>query len=190
MNKTILFLLTATVINMAGCKPGEYSDPKTVLSRFFDAMAKKDFTEAKKYTTDDSEPMMNMAQMAMQKINDDDSQMLQYRQENIELGDAVINGDNATVPVKDKKSGEDIDFTLKKENSQWKVSINLSTLLQMAQKKMKEHGMDGMMNNARIDSLGNINGGSMPNIDSLSKEKMEHARKMIDSVNKMLDDAK
>ncbi len=89
--------------------------------------------------------MMNMAQMAMQNIKDDDSsQILQYRQENIELGDAVINGDNATVPVKDKKSGETIDFTLKKENSQWKVSVNLSTLLQMAQKKMKEHGMDGM----------------------------------------------
>ena len=190
MNKLILLLLTATIISLAGCKSGAYKDPKTVLSNFFDAMAKKDFTEAKKYTTDDSEPMMNMAQMAMQNIHDDSSQILQYRKENIEIEDAVINGDNATVPVKDRKSGETIDFTLKKENSQWKVSVNLSTILQMVQKKMKEHGMDGMMNQGRMDSLGNINGNTMPNIDSLSKEKMEHARKMMDSVNKMLNDAK
>ena len=185
MNRLILLLLTATIISLAGCKSGAYKDPKTVLSNFFDAMAKRDFTEAKKYTTDDSEPMMNMAQMAMQNMNDDSSRILQYRKENIEIEDAVTNGDNATVPVKDRKSGEVIDFTLKKENSQWKVSVNLPTILQMARKKMKEHGMDGM-----IDSLGNINSMSVPNIDSISKEKMEHAHKMIDSMNKMLNDAK
>ncbi len=185
MKRIFLFSFAALLISFAGCKSGAYKDPKTVLSNFFDAMAKKDFTEAKKYTTDDSEPMMNMAQMAMQNMNDDSSRILQYRKENIEIEDAVINGDNATVPVKDRKSGEVIDFTLKKENSQWKVSVNLPTILQMARKKMKEHGMDGM-----IDSLGNINGMSVPNIDSISKEKMEHAHKMIDSMNKMLNDAK
>ena len=185
MKRIFLFSFAALLISFTGCKSGAYKDPKTVLSNFFDAMAKKDFTEAKKYTTDDSEPMMNMAQMAMQNMNDDSSRILQYRKENIEIEDAVINGDNATVPVKDRKSGEVIDFTLKKENSQWKVSVNLPTILQMARKKMKEHGMDGM-----IDSLGNINGMSVPNIDSISKEKMEHAHKMIDSMNKMLNDAK
>ena len=183
MKRIFLFSSITLLISLAGCKSGAYKDPKTVLSNFFDAMAKKDFTEAKKYTTDDSEPMMNMAQMAMQNMNDDSSRILQYRKENIE--DAVTNGDNATVPVKDRKSGEVIDFTLKKENSQWKVSVNLPTILQMARKKMKEHGMDGM-----IDSLGNINSMSVPNIDSISKEKMEHAHKMIDSMNKMLNDAK
>jgi|SRR6185437_571197 hypothetical protein len=185
MKRIFLFSSIALLISLAGCKSGAYKDPKTVLSNFFDAMAKKDFTEAKKYTTDDSEPMMNMAQMAMQNMNDDSSRILQYRKENIEIEDAVTNGDNATVPVKDRKSGEVIDFTLKKENSQWKVSVNLPTILQMARKKMKEHGMDGM-----IDSLGNINSMSVPNIDSISKEKMEHAHKMIDSMNKMLNDAK
>jgi hypothetical protein len=185
MKRIFLFSSITLLISLAGCKSGAYKDPKTVLSNFFDAMAKKDFTEAKKYTTDDSEPMMNMAQMAMQNMNDDSSRILQYRKENIEIEDAVTNGDNATVPVKDRKSGEVIDFTLKKENSQWKVSVNLPTILQMARKKMKEHGMDGM-----IDSLGNINSMSVPNIDSISKEKMEHAHKMIDSMNKMLNDAK
>ena len=185
MKRIFLFSSITLLISLAGCKSGAYKDPKTVLSNFFDAMAKKDFTEAKKYTTDDSEPMMNMAQMAMQNMNDDSSRILQYRKENIEIEDAVTNGDNATVPVKDRKSGEVIDFTLKKENSQWKVSVNLPTILQMARKKMKEHGMDGM-----IDSLGNINSISVPNIDSISKEKMEHAHKMIDSMNKMLNDAK
>ena len=103
-------------------------------------MVKKDFTTVKKYSTKDSEGMMGMMQMAMQKMPDS-SQTMQYKKENIELGDAVINGDNATVPVKDKKSGETTDFTLKKEDGSWKVAFDKSTLMEMAQKKMKEHGM-------------------------------------------------
>ena len=61
--------------------------------------------------------------------------------------------------------------------------------MEMAQKKMKEHGMDRMRNGMN-DSLGSINNGSMQNIDSVSHEDMQKARKMMDSVNKMLNDAK
>ena len=67
---------------------------------------------------------------------------MMYKKENIEMGDAVINGDKATVPVKDKKSGETTDFALKKESGDWKVAFDKSTLMEMAQKKMKEHGME------------------------------------------------
>ena len=111
---------------------------------FFDALAKKDFTAVKKYTTKDSEGMMSMMQMGMQNMGDKSNEMINYEKENIELGTAVIDGDKATVPVKDKKSGEITDFTLKKESGDWKVAFDKSTLMEMAQKKMKEHGMGGM----------------------------------------------
>ena len=178
MKKFLITLLFITMIILSGCEQKTAGDPKMVLSDFFDALAKKDITEAKKLTTEDSEPMMNMAQMAMQKIPDDD-QILQYRKENIELEDAVITEDIATVPVKDKRTGETIDFTLKKEKSQWKVSINISTLLQIVQKKMKEHGMNGMN-----DSLESLNNGTH------SKDDIEKAQKMIDSIKKVFDNRK
>jgi Domain of unknown function (DUF4878) len=188
MKKIILSVVTATIIILAGCKSGG-GDPKMVLSSFFDAMSKKDFTTVKKLTTKDSEGMMGMMQMAMQKMPDT-SETMKFNRQNLEMGDAVINGDMATVPVKEKKSGETTDFTLKKEGGDWKVAFDKSTLMGMAQKKMKEHGMGGMMNHGMNDSLGNLNNSSMPNMDSVSKEDMQKAQKMMDSANKMLNDAK
>jgi hypothetical protein len=41
----------------------------------------------------------------------------------------------ATVPVKEKESGESINFTLKKEDGSWKVAFDESTLMGMAQQK-------------------------------------------------------
>ena len=188
MKKIILAALTVSIIILAGCKSGG-GNPKMVLSSFFDAMLKKDFTTVKKLSTKDSESMLGMMQMAMQQMPDT-SQSMKFNRDNLEMGDAVINGDMATVPVKEKKSGETTDFTLKKEGGDWKVAFDKSTLMGMAQKKMKEHGMGGMMNRGMNDSLNNINGGSMPNLDSVSKEEMQQAHKMMDSANKMLNEAK
>jgi hypothetical protein len=188
MKKIILSVVTATIIILAGCKSGG-GDPKLVLSNFFDAMLKKDFTTVKKLSTKDSESMLGMMQMAMQNMPDT-SESMKFNRENLEMGDAVINGDMATVPVKEKKSGESTDFTLKKEGGDWKVAFDKSTLMGMAQKKMKGHGMDGMMHHGMNDSLGNLNGNPIPNVDSISKENMEKAQKMMDSANKMLNDAK
>jgi hypothetical protein len=193
MKKIILSCLTASLIILAGCKSNG-GDPKMVLSEFFDALARKDFISVKKHSTKDSEGMLNMVQMGMDKISDS-SQMMQYKKDNLELGDAVITGDKAIVPVKDKKSGETTDFVLKKEDGEWEVAFDKSTLMEMAQKKMKEHGMDGMGGMGRMgsmgsmdDSSGNMNNGSMQNMDSVTKEEMQQARKMIDSARKMQKD--
>ncbi|MGH2646372.1 MAG: hypothetical protein ACRDE8_02350 [Ginsengibacter sp.] len=188
MKKIILLAITATIVILAGCKSGG-GDPKMVLSSFFDAMLKKDFTTVKKLSTKDSESMLGMMQMAMQNMPDT-SETMKFNKANLEMGDAVITGDMATVPVKEKSSGETTDFTLKKEDGSWKVAFDKSTLMGMAQKKMKEHGMGGMMNQGMNDSLNNINGGTMPNVDSMSSEDMGKARKMMDSANKMINDAK
>lgn len=91
------------------------------------------------------------------------------------MGDATITGDQATVPVKDKKSGETTDFILKKESGDWKVAFDMATLMDMANKKMKEHG----------NMNGSDSAGMNETIDSANshlKEKMERAQKLIDSL--------
>lgn len=186
MKKIILGFLALSIIVLAGCKSGG-GDPKKVLTEFFDALARKDFTAVKKYSTKDSEGMLNMVQMGMANIKDS-AQSMQYNKENVEIGDAAVDGDKATIPVKEKKSGETTDFTLRKESGDWKVAFDKSTLMEMAQKKMKEHGMNGM-HPGMNDSLANMNHNNMQQMDSVSKEDMERAQKMMDSANKMLNNA-
>ncbi len=187
MKKIILSLATAVIFILSGCSSGG-GDPKAVLTNFFDALAKKDFATVKKYSTKDSEGMLGMVQMGMQNVKDT-SQTMMYKKENVEIGDAVISGDKATIPVKDKKSGETTDFTLKKESGEWKVAFDKSTLMEMAQKKMKEHGMGGMHDKMN-DSPDVMNNEGMQLDTAFNKENIENAQKMLDSANKMLNDAK
>jgi hypothetical protein len=190
MKKILLFSFTAFVIILSGCSSNNNnSDPKTVLNHFFDALAKKDVTEAKKYVTKDSEGMMGMVEMGMKNIADSGGQMEMYKKENMMMGDPVINGERATIPVKDKRSGEETDFVLKKENGDWKVAFDKSTLMEMAQKKMKEHGLNGMngmgMDSSRLDS---VNMDSIQNkLNNLTPEEKAEANKMIDSAQNILE---
>ena len=186
MNRILLSTVVVSSILFSGCKSGG-GNPKTVLISFFDALAKEDFTTAKKYTTKDSEGMMSMMQMGMQNISDTSSAM-KFTKENLQFGDPTINGDIATVPVKEKRTGEATDFTLKKESGEWKVAFDKSTLMNMAQQKMKEHSLGGMRP-GMSDSL-DMNDESVQNMDSASKEEIQHAQKMLDSANKMLNKAK
>ncbi|MEO8960634.1 MAG: DUF4878 domain-containing protein [Ginsengibacter sp.] len=194
MKKIILLVSTALVVFLSGCN-SKNGDPKEVLGHFFDAMSHKNIDVAKKYVTKDSEGMMGMMQMGMKNMDDKDQDNEMFLQkENMEIGNAVITGDRATVPVKDKKSGETTDFVLKKESGAWKVAFDKSTLMEMGQKKMKEHGMDtedGMdMKNMNLDSMQDKMNKAMDSMKAAMpdmKDKMEHAQKMMDSAQKMME---
>ena len=160
---------------------GEDKDPKNVVSAFFNALATKNFYTAKSYTTGDSEGMMNMAQLVMQKIPDS-SQQLFFGTNDLVLGNAVINGDYATVPVKNKNSDKTVDFSLHKENGQWKVSMNISTVLQMTRQQPKYSGMN--------DSLLNLNSATGAGTQSMTLKEMRDARKKMDSINNLLNHRK
>ncbi|MEO9003334.1 MAG: DUF4878 domain-containing protein [Ginsengibacter sp.] len=194
MKKIILLVSTALVVFMSSCNSNN-GNPKEVLGHFFDAMSHKNIEEAKKYVTKDSEGMMGMMQMGMKNMDnkDQDNDMF-LQKENMDIGNAVINGDRATVPVKDKKSGETTDFVLKKEGGAWKVAFDKSTLMEMGQKKMKEHGMDTGgemdMKNMNLDSMQDKMNKAMDSMKAAMpdmKDKMEHAQKMMDSAQKMME---
>jgi len=95
--------------------------------------------------------MFSMIEMGMQ-MNKDNKDMDKYDQTKMEFGETKIEGDKATVAVKDKNSGETTNFILKKESGNWKVAFDKASLMQMGTDKMKEKGMN---TNDMIDSAQN-----------------------------------
>ena len=145
-----LVVMAFSAIYMSSCNSAASGDPKKVLTGFFDAMSKKDIAAARKLATADSKGTFDMMEMGMQMAgNADTSKMEQFDNSRMEMGEPKINGDQATVNVKEKSSGEAVDFVLKKEGGEWKVAMDMATLMTIGMQKMKEKGM----NEASIDSL-------------------------------------
>ncbi len=157
-------MLSAVIIfgfSIIGCNTNS-SDPKNVLMSFIDAIGKQDFEGAKKFATVDSEAMLGMIQMGM-SMSGESAKTHTYDKSNMEFGSTTINGDNATVAVKDKRSGEIINYALKKESGAWKVAFDLATMTEIGKAKMKEHGVDG---NKMMDSVSQLLNG----VKGLEKE--------------------
>jgi len=150
MKRIFVFALTIAVIVFSGCKSAGKGDPKEVLHNFLTALSQKDFAKAKTLATQDSDGMISMMEMGMQSMQNANqgghADKMMEMINNMKMGSPVINGDQATVPVTDSKSNESTDFLLKKEKGDWKVAFDMSTLMEMANKKMKEHGMNGLGN--------------------------------------------
>ena len=163
MKKIILSIAIILAFGIIGCSSNS-NDPKGVLMNFMDALMKKDIEGAKKYATKDSETMLGMIQMGM-SMAPDSTKDKTYDKNSMEFGDAKIEGDKATVTVKEKKSGETTNYTLKKEDGVGKVAFDKATMTKMGTDKIKEKGMD-------------TNGG----LDSASK-MIQELNKMSDSTN-------
>ncbi len=151
MKKLILFPAIALTV-LSGCKSGA-GDPESVLMSFMEALGKQDINTAKKYATKDSEAMLSMMEMAM-KMAPDSIGDNSFNKDKMEFSDATITGDKATVPVKDKTSGETTVFTLKKEGSYWKVAFDKATMTQMGKDKVKDmNNMDMNKNDSTEDNM-------------------------------------
>ncbi len=168
----VLFTILAS-IGFYGCKTGANDAPPEVLSSFFDALAKKDIDAAKELSTKESASMLDM--MAMGMKGDTTTVDNKYKKENMEFGEAKIQGDTAAiVPVKEKTTGEVVNYRLKKEEGKWKVAFDKASLMSIGEDKMKEDGVDpqqkideGMreLNNINMDSMKKAMQESMPNVE-------------------------
>ena len=178
MKKVLLAAIAGMVIIFSGCKSGG-GDPKTVLAEFFTLLSKKDLAGARKLATADSKSMLDMMEMGMKT---DTKELDKFT--NMEYGEAKIEGDKATVPTKEKETGETTNFILKKENGDWKVAFDKATFMGMAAEKMQDKGINlsDSVNNA-MDEIKQMNK------DSLS-DALKEGSKALDSVAKMLDDQK
>ena len=178
MKKLFIVVFACSAIYISGCNSGG-GDPKTVLTSFFDAMAKKDIAAARKLATADSKSMFDMMEAGMKMAGNvaEDKTHEQFDKSKMEMGEAKIDGDKATVNVKELKSGESVDFVLKKESGSWKVAMDMGTMMNIGMQKMKEKGMEGAMDSLRngLEQLKNIN------TDSL-KELMNKGMQVLDSL--------
>lgn len=184
MKKLLVALFAFSAVCMIGCNSGG-GNPKAVLMSFFDAMAKKDIATARKLATADSKGMFDLMEMGMKMAGNtvDDKTKEQFDKNKMEFGEAKIDGDRATVNVKETKGGESIDFVLKKEGGSWKVAMDMNTMMNIGAEKMKEKGMNeeqmGDMKE-QMDKFKNMSADSMKMI-------MDKGMKALDSLKNILE---
>ena len=122
MRTITLYAAMLIMIFATGC--GGNKDPKKVLIAFMEALSKKDIATAKKYATQDSQGMLDLVQMSPQKPDE-------FKPGDMRFGDPRIEGDKATITVKNKNFGPTTTYSLKKESSGWKVAFNKESMPQM-----------------------------------------------------------
>jgi hypothetical protein len=183
MKKLLTAAFICTTVFLLSCNSTDTSNPKSVLMSFFDALGKKDISAARKLATAESKSMLDMMEMGM-KMGGANKKDEKYKKENMEFGEATIEGDKATVPVKDKTSGETTNYTLKKEGGGWKVAFDKSSMMNMGADKVKEHGadMDSSIENG-LDKLKNTNMDSLNNKLKESLDKLDDATKKLNQNN-------
>ena len=181
MKKLLMGAVILSSVFMFGCNSTDKSDPKAVLVSFFDALQKKDISAARKLATAESKSMLDMMEMGM-KMGDNKESDGKYDKTKMEFGDAKIEGDKATVAVKEKTSGETTNFTLKKEDGGWKVAFDKSSMMNMGMDKMKEKGMDAdsTINNG-LEKMKDMNMDSLGDKLKESMQKLEEATKKMEN---------
>lgn len=134
MKQLFLFIITSCLI-FTGCLTTDNNgNPTQVLQEFADAIVKKDMLRAKQLSTPESQSVLNMMSVAGittgVRITD------KFDKNKVEFGTAIINGDNATVPITDRASRQTIQFPLRKINGQWRVSVDAGSMMGMAKNKV------------------------------------------------------
>ena len=188
MKKLTIYFVFACSLSLliAGCKGKDKvaNDPKAVVTAFFEKMSKKDIDGAAKLATKDSKGTMDMMKKAMdaaEKMGGSKDSTAKETDpaedfKNMVIGEAKIDGDNATVSVTNTgKNNEKNEFPLKKEGGEWKVDFSMATLMKMGMNKAGSE-MNSMSTD---DTTGAANGmKDLMNADTL-KESMEKVDSLI-----------
>lgn len=185
--KNYLFLIMSVIcISIASCK-NETNDPQTTLSKFFDAMAKKDITAARKLCTEESKSMLDMMEMGM-KMDTSKTETNKYDKDKVEFSEAKIEGDKATINVKPKEGGESLNFYLKKEKEEWKVAFDKNSMMEMGMDKMKSEGIENADSIAK--SMGELKDIDLQEIKKMDmdsiRKSMRQSLLKLDSVKRLL----
>ncbi len=180
MKKILLAIVMLSAVSFYSCNSGG-GDPKAVLGQFFTALSKNDIEGARKLATKDSKSMIDMMEMGM-KMGKDKSESDKFKPDNMEIGEAKIDGDKAIISVKEKTSGETLNYNLKKEDGGWKVAFDKASVMSMGMEKMNEKGINPSDSiDAAMDKLKDIN------MDSL-KDKMKEGMQALDTLKNVMKD--
>lgn len=157
MKKLLLAAFVLSAAFFAGCNGG--NDPKSVLMKFYDAMEKKDIAAARKLCTAESKQMLDLMEMGAKMAEGKDKKDEKYDKSKLEFGEPKIEGDKATIAVKEKGNGEVTNFTLKKEGGSWKVAFDKASMMNMSPDKPETDmpKMDADSLNSELEKLKDMN---------------------------------
>jgi hypothetical protein len=119
--KRILSFLILLVL-FFGCNS---SDPKDAAEKFFTALQQKNYDEAKRYATKESENVLNM--IAMFSHNGESM----TGNEKFAVTNVIINGNDATAEIKPEDQVIGMRVKLKKEDGGWKVAFDMNSIMKM-----------------------------------------------------------
>lgn len=173
--------LASCVCLITGCSSG--GDPKATLSAFFNAMSKKDIAAARKLSTEDSKGMLDLMEKGL-TTQQDNAETDKYDKSKMEIGEPKIDGDKATIAVKEKGSDETVNFTLKKESGTWKVAFDKASIMEMATDKMNEKGVSIDSLRESMKDLKNINIDSLKGGIDRGIQALDSAKQLLESIKK------
>lgn len=186
---TVSLFAGALALLMVACKGKDAAaggDPKTVITSFFERMSKKDIDGAAKLCTKDSKATLDMMKKAIDaaekmkgstEVKEDGTEDFK----DMVIGEAKIDGDNATVSVTNKKKNETVEFPLKKEGGAWKVDFTMGTLMKMGMDANKNKGDDLFKDDNGDDTTGMKDLENIFNSDTL-KEKLNEVKDALEKV--------
>lgn len=179
MKKIIVATLFLSVAFIFSCNTSTSGDPKVVLTQFIDAMSKQDFATAKNLSTTASQPLIAIMETGFKMAGENmKGELSKFDKSKIEFGEAKIDGDKATIALKENVSGKSNDVQLKKENGVWKV--DLGGMMGDMNKLMMDKGVNPIDSLQKgMEMLKNVN------TDSLKKE-MYKGMKALDSMKEEL----
>jgi hypothetical protein len=171
--RLMLLLAVTLLLGFNGCLPD--AGPRGVVSQFLEAMEKKDMARAATLATPESKGMIDLIAKGSRLAGN--SRMFEdVDPARVEIGNPKIEGDLATVPVKEKSSGIVFNYRLKKVNGMWKVSFDMSSLLKMTAGTVGEQfnrGIDSLK--AGLEKLRDINFDTVAN-------QLREGGKLLDSM--------
>lgn len=177
MKKILLAVALVSTVSFISCNSGGGDNPKVVVSKFFEALSKKDIATARKLATKESKSIIDMMEFGM-SMSKDIKVTDKFSTEKIEFGEPKISGNEATVSVKEKGTENSRDLILKREDGSWKVAFDMASIINIGMQKMKNEGQNSTENlNKAMEELKNVN------IDSLKEEVSESMRR-LDSIKK------
>jgi hypothetical protein len=186
MKQKLFLSLIACLIFAISCKQKSSGNPNEVMTAFFEAMGKKDWATAKTLATPESQAMFTLMEMAGKEAKAED---MKFDKTKVEFGTAIIDGDNAKVPIKQKDSNEIVNFPMKRINGDWKVAFDKSSMMSIAAEKMK--GKTINITDTVRNGLENINLDSMKNeLNNAMKEANINGDSMAAEINKAMKDIK
>lgn len=175
--RVILLLVITLLLGFNGCLPD--AGPRGTLGQFLEAMVKKDMGRAASLATPESKSMIDLIAKGS-NLADNKKMFDDFDPARVEIGNPKIEGDQATVPVKEKSSGIVFNYRLKKVDGVWKVAFDMGSLLEMTAGTVGEQfnrGIDSLK--AGLEKLRDINFDTVAN-------QIREGGKLLDSVQQAL----